>query len=187
MANAKKKIILNEILFWKQNKLLPDHYCDFLMTLYTEGNETELEAEIDSKNSVIAQAKRLKFILLTITIIVTAAILFVLFMASTLTWLAAIVGGIFALILMISAYRFAKKKEMLSPILHIASALILFGISVKVCIEYFPGSQVVLYSLLVSNCLLWLFTGFKFKLIYFTVSGVLGLIVLVGYQVFSLQ
>lgn len=187
MANAKKKIILNEILFWKQNKLLPDHYCDFLMTLYTEGNETELEEEIDSKNSIIAQEKRFKFILLSITTIVTVALLFVLFMASTLTWLVATVGGIFALLLMISAYRFAKKKEMLSPILHIASALILFGISVKVGIEYFPGNQVVLYILLISNCLLWLFTGFKFKLMYFTVSGVIGLIVLVAYQVISLS
>lgn len=37
MTNPRKKIILNEILFWKQNKLLPEHYCDFLAALYTEG------------------------------------------------------------------------------------------------------------------------------------------------------
>ncbi|PKC51915.1 hypothetical protein RhiirA1_482678 [Rhizophagus irregularis] len=42
MPNTRKQIILNEILFWKQNKLLPEHYCDFLMTLYTEG---EVEPE----------------------------------------------------------------------------------------------------------------------------------------------
>lgn len=32
-----KKVILNEIAFWKQNKLLPEHYCDFLTALYAQG------------------------------------------------------------------------------------------------------------------------------------------------------
>ena len=45
MSNQRKQIILNEITFWKQNKLLPEHYCDFLMTLYTEG-EHEYEKQI---------------------------------------------------------------------------------------------------------------------------------------------
>ena len=39
MENPKKQIILNEILFWKQNKLLPEQYCDFLLKLYTEGED----------------------------------------------------------------------------------------------------------------------------------------------------
>lgn len=187
MANAKKKIILNEILFWKQNNLLPDQYCDFLMTLYTEGNETDFGEEIGPKKSIIAQEKRSKRIVLTLIPIVTIMLLSVLFMVSTLTWLVAIVVGIFALLLMIFAYRFAKKKELLAPIFHIASALLLFGICVKVSTQYFSGNQVVLYILLITNCFLWLFTGFKFKLMYFAVSGVIGLIVLFGYQVFSLQ
>ncbi|MDN4495349.1 hypothetical protein [Ureibacillus aquaedulcis] len=185
MANAKKKIVLNEILFWKQNKLLPDHYCDFLMTLYTEGNETELEEGIGSQNSIIATEKRSKFILIILSCIGTAALLFALFMVSALTWAVGIAVGIIAVLLMIFAYRSAKKKEMLSPILHIASALLLFGLSVKVSTEYFPGNQIALYILLITNCLLWLFTGFKFKLLYFSISGVVGLIVLIGYQIIS--
>lgn len=40
--NQKTKIILQEIQHWKKNKLLPEHYCDFLITLYTEGSENSI-------------------------------------------------------------------------------------------------------------------------------------------------
>ena len=184
MANSKKKIILNEILFWKQNKLLPDQYCDFLMTLYSEGNEIELEEDISHKKSIIAKEKRNRLKLLLFLGMLSVVLLAALFLVSELTWLVAIVVGAIAIILMVMAYRFAKKKEMLAPILHISSALLLFGISVKISKEYFFENQIVLYVLLILNCLLWLFTGYKFKLMYFTISGVLGLLVLIGYQIF---
>ncbi|MDI7740817.1 hypothetical protein QMK38_02280 [Lysinibacillus fusiformis] len=184
MANSKKKIILNEILFWKQNKLLPDQYCDFLMTLYSEGNEIELEEDISHKKSIIAKEKRNRLKLLLFLGMLSVVLLAALFLVSELTWLVAIVVGAIAIILMVMAYRFAKKKEMLAPILHISSALLLFGISVKISKEYFFENQIVLYALLILNCLLWLFTGYKFKIMYFTISGVLGLLVLIGYQIF---
>lgn len=184
MANSKKKIILNEILFWKQNKLLPDQYCDFLMTLYSEGNEIELEEDISHKKSIIAKEKRNRLKLLLFLGMLSVVLLAALFLVSELTWLVAIVVGAIAIILMVMAYRFAKKKEMLAPILHISSALLLFGISVKISKEYFFENQIVLYALLILNCLLWLFTGYKFKLMYFTISGVLGLLLLIGYQIF---
>ena len=39
--NKRKQIIISEIKYWKQNKLLPEHYCDFLITLYAQGEENE--------------------------------------------------------------------------------------------------------------------------------------------------
>lgn len=35
---AQRQIILKEIQHWKESKLLPAEYCDFLMNLYTEGD-----------------------------------------------------------------------------------------------------------------------------------------------------
>lgn len=185
MANAKKKIILNEILFWKQNKLLPEHYCDFLMTLYTEGNELELEEEIGHRKSIMARERRNRFLYLSSISIISIALLIVLFMVTELVWLVAPVVGILAILLMILAYRFAKKNEIITPILQIAAALLLFGLSVKISITYFSESPIVLYVLLVINCFLWLYTGLKFKLMYFTVSGAIGIVVLIVYQVIN--
>ena len=41
MDPTRKKIILNEINFWKQNNMLPEHYCDYLIALYSEGENPE--------------------------------------------------------------------------------------------------------------------------------------------------
>ncbi|HWK24424.1 MAG TPA: hypothetical protein VNS08_15455 [Ureibacillus sp.] len=185
MADSRKKIILNEILFWKQNKLLPEQYCDFLITLYSEGKELELE-QISHKKSIKAKQKQKKIILCTVVSILVIALLLSLFLVSKMTWIVGIIVGITAIFLMISAYRFSRKKEMIAPILHIASALLLLGLSVKISIEYFPENQIVLYSFLIINCLLWFFTGYKYKLMYFTVSGILGAVVIIGYQFMNL-
>lgn len=39
MDDKRRKIILAEIRSWKKHKLLPEHYCDFLTALYTEGSD----------------------------------------------------------------------------------------------------------------------------------------------------
>ncbi|MEH7391845.1 hypothetical protein V7164_16455, partial [Bacillus sp. JJ1474] len=45
MNETRKKIIVNEIINWRKNRMLPEHYCDFLLALYTEGNEPENKKE----------------------------------------------------------------------------------------------------------------------------------------------
>ncbi|KIQ94791.1 hypothetical protein LH47_01161 [Anoxybacillus thermarum] len=43
MEQKRKEIIINEIKYWKQTRLLPEQYCDFLLALYTEGNGDDVE------------------------------------------------------------------------------------------------------------------------------------------------
>ncbi|RHW38561.1 hypothetical protein D1B33_06710 [Lysinibacillus yapensis] len=185
MPNPRQKIILNEILFWKQNKLLPEHYCDFLMTLYSEGNELELEDEISPKKSLKAKEKNKKILSSILAAVFTIALIAILFLASNLTWLVAIMVGFVAILLFIFAFRLAKKEDVLAPILQVSSALLFFGLCVKVGTEYFSEQPFILLGLLTANCILWLLTGFKFKLLYFTISGIVGLLVLIGYFAIS--
>ncbi|ARK29345.1 hypothetical protein [Halalkalibacter krulwichiae] len=42
MDKHRKEIIIREIQYWKKSKLLPDHYCDFLLTLYSEGEQYKM-------------------------------------------------------------------------------------------------------------------------------------------------
>lgn len=55
MNAQRKKIIMAEINYWKQNKLLPEHYCDFLITLYTQGDH---EQEISATDAVLSKEKK---------------------------------------------------------------------------------------------------------------------------------
>lgn len=181
MANQRKQIIINEIAFWKQNKLLPEHYCDFLMTLYTEGEYQGKEMIGDAKQSVKAQEKRKGrwvFILFPVLAILFFALLFTM----ETIWLISIPAGLLAAASIAGAFYYAKKKELLAPILYISGALILFGLSVKLSLAYFPENNTALYSVLIGNCLFWLLSGMTMKLIYFTVSGILGFLAIIIYM-----
>lgn len=186
MTNPRKQIILNEILFWKKNKLLPEHYCDFLITLYSEGNEMESTEDVSSKKSVKAKERRNQLSLSVVLFAVTIILFAVVFLLSDFTHFIVPIVGIVSLIFMIAAFRFAKKNQLLAPVLQTAAAFLIFGISIKVSTTYFENNPLVLYSMLVANCFVWTVTGLKLKLHYFSIAGIVGVIVLIGYQLFFL-
>lgn len=185
MSNPRKKIILNEIHFWRESKLLPEHYCDFLATLYTEGQYDDQE-EVSHKQAILAIEKRKSFLQFFGLLIASFAVLFVLFTFNTLVIFLSVVVIFLALFLIISAFKIAKNKSFLAPLQHILAALLVLGVSLKVSITYFEGNNLILYGILAGNCVMWLLSGVKLKLGYFIVSGVAGLVVLIGFYIFYL-
>lgn len=180
MSNERKKIIVNEITFWKKNKLLPEHYCDFLMTLYTGGDHENEELKGDATKAIKAQEKRKNlskhFIILSIAII----LVILLFTIDTV-WLISAITGIAALACLFGAFYFAKKNQLLTPILHVSAALLFLAVAVRISLTYFPQNNAILYGALASNCLLWLVSGLKLKVSYFTISGALGIVAIIVY------
>lgn len=45
MNQERRQIIVKEINYWQRNKLLPDHYCDFLLNLYADQDEKQYSDE----------------------------------------------------------------------------------------------------------------------------------------------
>ncbi|MEK4230019.1 hypothetical protein [Solibacillus sp. FSL H8-0538] len=180
MSNQKKQIIVNEIAFWKKNKLLPEHYCDFLLTLYTEGNQDQEEMKGNATQAVKAQENRKskgRALIFPLVAIILLALLFTV----KVVWLVAVIVGVAAFICLMTAFYFAKKNNVLAPVLQLTSALLFLGLSVKVSASYFENNDMVLYGLLALNCAMWLLSGLKMKLVYFTFSGGLGLVVMAGF------
>lgn len=187
MTNPRKKIILNEILFWKQNKLLPEHYCDFLATLYSEGNDIEEMEEAHHKRAVLPVEKRKMLIIAVSIFIGIVALLSVYFTVSYLTLILTVVVVAAAISLFILAFQTAKTNGLLAPVFHVFAAILLFSASIQMYMNYFSGNNIALFSLIATNCIVWLLSGIKMKLLYFTVSGVIGLVVLIGYYVVNLM
>lgn len=180
MTKQRKQIIVNEIAFWKQNKMLPDHYCDFLTSLYTGGMAESPEQIVDAKQSILAKERKTvirKFIFFPIL----AIILLVGLQYVPIDWLSIAVGGIVGLILSIVGIRFAMKKHLAAPLLHVSGALLLLSMSVQIATTYFAGSNLVLYIVLCINCAFWAILGLWQKLVYFMIAGGLGFAVVVGY------
>lgn len=176
MSLQRKQIILNEIAFWKRNKLLPEHYCDFLTALYAQGETAEVEEKEKSSKAVLAKEKKKTFRIYLLLGIITAALLVSLLVITTFAFIPIILAGIIVSSFLFFAFKFAQKKSVMTPIMLVCSALLLLASSFKVWDVYFHEYPILLLVLIIANCLIWLFSGLLLKLVYFSISGIVGIV-----------
>lgn len=185
MSLQRKQIIMNEISFWKKNKLLPEHYCDFLLALYAQGENNGDEQTENASKAVLAKKQKTKVILYTIVGLLTAILLASLFVATTVIFIPIILVAIAILSFLYIAIKLVKNKSVMAPLLFVFSALLLLALSFKVWDIYFGDNPLLLIGLIFGNCLLWLFSGLLMKLVYFSISGILGILLIIGYFIFN--
>ncbi|MBM7650013.1 hypothetical protein JOC78_002997 [Bacillus ectoiniformans] len=168
----KKKIIMKEIMLWKENHMLPEHYCDYLLALYSQGEEISEQAKPPARNRRIKAAGLfLSFLLLIIS-------LFVIYFTELSFPLQTAILTTFVVFLLEAGIYFSK-KGMLMPIIYVASALIFLLFSVELNAYAFENNPFSLYGLVFANCLLWWYAGSKLKLIYFVISAWIGILTLI--------
>lgn len=170
MDDHRRKIITNEIKYWKQNRLLPEHYCDFLLNLYTEGSS---EDDLTRRN----RPSRTKSILGLILIGLLSLSVFLFYFTELSLFLQTALIIFFGVITLSVAF-YMLKKSFFDLIPLLASALLLLITSVQAAEIIFPHHPVMLYIVAGLNCLLWVTAGTRWKLVSFKLSGIIGLIVL---------
>ena len=167
MNESRKQIIINEIIYWKKNRMLPEHYCDFLLALYTKGNGLQDQS----------QKSRLRKNILLLFIFIPIGIFLFYFTELSLTL--QIVFGFILIIMGILLTFYSAKRGMLFQIPLIMTAFLLLFVSVQITVIHTSDDSFMLYIVLAINCFIWIFTGLKLKQIYFTISGIAGLILLI--------
>lgn len=173
MDDQRKKTIINEIIYWKENRMLPEHYCNYLLSLYTEGNRTEEEKKVVANKKAFPW--KINGILL---MIIVAALFFIYFTELSLLWQMAIIFFLSGIGIIAAIYLF-KRKMAFQVTLILSALLILIG-SVELVSTLFTEKANYLYATVFANCLLWVLTGWKLKLIYFTISGIVGFVLLIA-------
>ncbi|MDV6377930.1 hypothetical protein ORD22_06595 [Sporosarcina sp. GW1-11] len=188
MTKEKKQIIISEIRYWKQNKLLPEHYCDFLITLYAQGEDPDEVAE--KKTSTLQKERRqlrtkqLMILLFSLLLAGVASAAMFLYTEYPMVTLVAAALLAFSFLLIVSRKSFIRNG--FAPFLYISLAFLLLMMSLKIWTVYFNADTTLLIGLLMLNCSLWLFTGRVLKLLYFTISGSLGLLTIIAFLILSL-
>lgn len=171
MDNERKHIIISEIKHWKQSKLIPARYCDFLIALYSRGEEIDTE-NVKTTLPLLSNDKRKLNKSILYLILLTTLCTVSLFVIENYS---AIVLGLSAVILislLFYATRSAAKKSGVSPFNYIASAFILLSISLKFWTMNFEENIMILIALLLINSVIWIIMGKYLNLIYFKISGV---------------
>lgn len=168
----RKNIIVKEIAYWKENRMLPEHYCNYLLTLYTEGNQPAEEKKSTKKNrpNFLLSSFWLLFIPITVFVFYFTELSFILQMAISLIFLTFCIGGIY----------FLKYKNFGVDIVLSVAALIFLLASVHMVVHLFPQNLLMLTGMLMIHCAVWFILGKKFKLLYFTISSSVGIVLLIG-------
>jgi hypothetical protein len=167
MDKERKDIIVKEILYWKDNRMLPEHYCDYLLALYTEGNRPKNKAR---------KAKGFYFLNIILLLLIPLSLLFIYF--TELSFILQMGLLIFFTITGVSLAIYFTNKGIAPQLPLAVSGLILLLMSVELASHFFPHHNTALYGALMLNCLLWIAAAWKFRQHYFGISGVVGLIII---------
>jgi len=180
MSEQRKQIILNEIAFWKKNKLLPEHYCDFLTTLYAQGEVEEDSVQRFPKSILHKKKNNTSLFILILAGIFTAILLTAIFISS---YVQIVIGIAILAVLVFLVFAIKQNSSTITSVLLILSALLLLAISFKSWEVYVAESSLALLIILIANCLAWLVAGYGLRLIYFKISGFLGGLVILIYYI----
>ncbi|WP_231584099.1 hypothetical protein [Domibacillus indicus] len=177
MKQEKKEIIIQEILLWKENHMLPPHYCDYLLALYTQGEEfTESGRRAKTRHAYITSA--------VLALLLIPAAVCILYFTELSFLLQTVILTTFVGSLLLLAIYFSRKK-VLAPLLFLGAAVLLLLLSLELNTQVMNGNSYTMYGLLSLNCLLWIYTGWKLRLLYFTISGITGFFVILFFFVKS--
>ena len=144
MNETRKKIIIHEIKYWKQTNLLPEKYCDYLLTLYSGGEEEIAPANKKSNISL--------HIPLWIFTVIFFTILFINYFTEipkglqiTLTAIAIIIFGFFIV-------RYLE-NGLLFHLALVCLALLVLIESVNIANLLFPSKQwIIIFSTTITMC-----------------------------------
>ncbi|MCR8850620.1 hypothetical protein NQ095_19545 [Rossellomorea sp. SC111] len=166
IKDSKTETIIHEIRLWKQTKMLPEQYCDFLLALYTEG-----EGINDSPSAKPQKKTLLKEFLISISSLVIS--LFVIYFTElSIVLQTAILASFVGLLMGVGIYY--SKKQFSPLLLYTSAACILFLSSIKITGKIFEGDISQIYMTLFLNCFIWIGAGVKWKMNYFTLAGSVG-------------
>ncbi|ARU62047.1 hypothetical protein CBW65_14305 [Tumebacillus avium] len=79
MNPEQKKLIIGEIKKWRESRLIPTEYCDFLMNLYAEGDAFSHDQQAGSKAKSNWKASANGGVLGKVLLVITGLLLFLIF------------------------------------------------------------------------------------------------------------
>ncbi|MCT8139695.1 hypothetical protein H1D32_19455 [Anaerobacillus sp. CMMVII] len=179
----RKKIIIDEIKHWKKTRLLPEQYCNFLLTLYTEGEETG--------NLVVPKENRSKrlfqLIMMTFGLVIFGLTFLVIYFTDFSPFLQTGLVFIFSSIMFLLAVSVKKDNKIFMHLYILLGALMVFLAMVYGVSSFFPDQPQAIFVTIIFTCFVWLLIGKRYNLKYFIFSGVFGVAIGTFFLFFNLK
>ncbi|MDL4841516.1 hypothetical protein [Aquibacillus rhizosphaerae] len=176
MSDDRTKIIIKEINYWKQYKMLPTEYCDFLLALYTEG-----ESVSEKQEDVISIKEKLFHIFVYFSNFLILPLIFLIIYFTELKFILQMLLVFIFMTISLYYYRFFKKKAELNEVFSLVLLLLnSFLVSVHIMKVFFDSFWITNIIVIV-NCLIWIWIGYSIKIKFMIISGIIGMLLLIIY------
>lgn len=171
------KVIIDEIRYWKEHKLLSEKQCDFLLALYTRGNPVENRTESNVKSDVYLY---IRFILLALMLPVAFSIGYF----SNLSIL--IVLAVFVCFCLFAYYSVPlfKKSHLFYYYFSLFVLLGLILLASSFLVLNFTTNTVVLFTVIFLNFIGWYVVGHIKRLKFLIYSSILSALLLFMYVLY---
>ncbi|WP_417899558.1 hypothetical protein ABN702_04385 [Bacillus haimaensis] len=169
MNRQRKDTIIQEIHYWKDSRLLPEHYCDYLLALYTEGEGSNKQAKVPKKN--------LFHLSLAFLIPLFVPITFLVIYFTELSIDLQMLPIIFFILLSLLGYYVFRKEHFFIHIPIVTTALLVLLLSLKL-VEATGYHSTKMLVTVGAQAVGWFVIGFLKKWYYLNVAAVItGLLI----------
>lgn len=163
-------ILINEINYWKEHKLLPEVYCNYLLALYTKGDEGTEETIKGNGQHPILLFTGISILLISILLLSFIIIYFTSY--STLIKISILVTFILFIILLyyvFNSYYFIRRLSLITLLL-----LILFLAALLSSV--YITNTVLTFSIFIVNFIGWFVIGRKFNMKFLVIVSLLAIL-----------
>ena len=166
MDRQRKDVIINEIHYWRESKLLPEQQCQFLLALYSEGEESFLPTKKPITSMLVW------VILSQVCFFLSVFILYFTDFVGALQ-----IGFSLFFVLITGLIGYAKRRNVFELPLHVMiTTMILFVTSLKLALG--SGHSSSIWAVIVFFTVGWFLTAYFWKRKIFYLLAVFVLIML---------
>ncbi|UJF35089.1 hypothetical protein [Paenibacillus hexagrammi] len=169
----KRKLIVKEIEHWRRSKLLPEHYCDFLMNLYLEEGASKPKSVMGISASSVTNSNW-KIWMVTMAVLAAVALSALNFNSFGMPMQIGI-STVFVVFCYILAFRQNKKAPAISYLLSGAASIVMLMIGVYLLHIHDIQSPYAYVGYLAFCSLVWLISGIAGRMGIFQFCGWIGL------------
>lgn len=182
VSQDKRTMIIQEILYWKKNKLLPEHYCDFLLNLY--GSDATAASSAISPIQDRAGARKGLTWVLSLGVIAIISIIGIYFNAFPLPM--QITSGCIGVSVMLIAGIYLRKRHVPLAYLSLGTGcLLMLWIGEWLLRQHGWDDPLWALGYLIICCAVWLVLGVYLRLTLLQLSGWLGLTFVYGWLLWN--
>lgn len=154
MSIERTAVIIKEIQYWKEHRMLPETYCDFLLVLYSKGEELTGDANLTTE---VKQSPAIIISMLISLVLIPFSFLVLYFTEfhPTMQLSILLLFGIYEFWFYLYLIR-RKKGEAILPLMGLLLLILLISLTAS---KFITDHNFILISLVLINFIVWLIIG----------------------------